>query len=367
MIPSKGMGPLFESLESRRLLAAIIPNDTHTLAEANAAETVSINVINVGATRSVKTLDAALAKAVSGDTIMLDAETFTVPATMNVKQDNLTITSAGAATIKYNPTISRYTSMMNVSGDNVVISNLNFSVGGLGAWTITCGKWQVNTTIKHCTFGGTAYHGVQLLNAKGVTVDDCTFNLAKDYAIYSGGLKTDRTSSGLVVRNSKFFGSTEHVIRIHGTQDVLIEGCEIHNEWDKYNSYHGAGLNLRDGSDFIVRDTVVYGSIGVGPLSSSPLSVWLKNISFINVTEYGAYFNVETQVQNLQIHGMKLIGMNKSGNAFNIQVTPGRAQATGTVDDVEWQYVGGSFGKWVGKTPLVFTNIRPYLPPASPK
>jgi hypothetical protein len=330
-------------------------------------------VLGVGPSEPYRTIADALAHARDGDTVQLDAGAYDLGGVSLSTGRSITITCATRATIRYvSPAGSKYVQQaLMLSGSNVTVENIDFDVtnSAVGAWCITAYRAR-GVTIKNCTFGGRAmkFDAVQQTSTIGLTVDGCTFDTTEHYSAYAGSADGGKTSSAdLKILNSTFRGAGEHCVRTHGLDGLLIDGCTVDNTWDRYNAYHGGALNLRDGRNFVVKNTTVYGSFGLGPLPQSPATVWLDGVTVTNCREFGGYFAIEPNTKGVKIDGLELHS-DQSGNALNIKgAVNGKADPAGAVTNVRWEYAGGRGTFCNHLVPsIAWTNIAPFAAAPAP-
>lgn len=310
------------------------------------------NIINVGSTRTIKTLQVAEAIAKAGDTILLDAEVFNEPSItikkpLTIKGGNLHFTGPETFLV--------------ISSPNVTIDGVNFWVNS-GNWTVTINRYAKQTMIRNCTFDGPkgCFDGIQGVNALTVMIDNCVWKgCTKNYGVYMGGVTTLPMCSDIYIHRCKFNGSFQHCTRFHHTNNLTIDGCDIDNEWDKYNNYHGGCIVCRDGRNHVIINTITHGGIGFGPLKQSPPSIWLDGAKCFNCVEYGSYFQIGGNVRNLNIDTLEIHG-DQSGNAVNVDTytSVGKVPPAGRVNNVKWSYKDdkGVFCKNMVKE-ITWTNI----------
>ncbi|MEW4306650.1 cell surface glycoprotein [Rossellomorea marisflavi] len=199
------------------------------------------NTLNVGSTRLYTTIQAALTAAVNGDRLLLDAETFTITATLPVNK-SVTIEGQGKGLTTVITTSNAVTTMFNVTVSNVIFREMtlvqNFPSIASTETIIRVGNFATgiyvdNCELSVCEFGITLiatefqitncdftyapaaalnnnYRYISIASTSGQSIIDsntfvsgsgnsnCSFIIITNIAVSSGTLKGD-----LVVRNNE--------------------------------------------------------------------------------------------------------------------------------------------------------------------
>ncbi len=215
-------------------------------------------VVEVGPTRNVRTLDAALAQAASGDEIVLDRVEH-VTSGLKVTVDAIEIRSAdtpGEPAIIRNVSTKEYATTIEHRAEGLLLKDLVFSGGA----NVTCVRARgKRLTVDHAIPAETVWRWVQLAGATDTTIRNCDVPKLPSYAVCS----FDHDSRNLVIERCNFAGgdSDSHTIRLHRIFGSRLRDCTINADGAR------AALNIRDGGDNRVENCAINGPIAIGPLA----------------------------------------------------------------------------------------------------
>ncbi len=187
---------------------------------------------DAGATYPVATaaeLEEALDTAKDGDTIVLAAGTFELPATID-KALNIVGAPEGttvSTTMPSGGSLDNHTAAIKVTADNVTMKNLVFDAanGAQGAMVYSQAE---NLTVENCTFDmrGTNNAGITLWNSDSATIRNCEFiNGMKSIYVNGKDADTDTDTDTLLIENCSFEGV--YALHVGGAVNIVANNCDF--------------------------------------------------------------------------------------------------------------------------------------------
>lgn len=295
----------------RRIVQTIVPL---FLLLALCAPAVA-RVITVGPAREARTLNAALARAKSGDEIVLDRAIEHLTSGVVIRVDAIEIRSADGAgepaTIR-NTSVGEWPITIHHRGEGLIIKNLTMAgVEGVNVTAIRArGKRLI---VDNVTPAASIWRFVHVDGAEQTVVRNCTAPVLVDYTVCTFGAE----SRDLLVERCTFGGSTkEHTIRTH-----KINGAVFRDSTFSVGGWKSA-MNLRDGANVRIENCTINGPLGIGPLADGDggikhptdtpeqrakrddlLRRSMRNVMLKNCTIDTNGITVEMGVQNLVFEG----------------------------------------------------------------
>lgn len=258
-----------------------------------------MSIIAVGATAAYQSVEAALATAHDGDTLLCDSGRWDFPTGIEPKVKNLTIKAAPGASVTFARKGNENASVMKVRpwANGLTIDGIDFAADG--CWALDIGndgaKTVDNVTVRNCrlvgdytviyagqpvTVGG--FFGIKVSGSKNLLIDGFTIpKLITAYGCYF----TTVTSEDAKVIGYEHHGS----IYQHGFRAMLARRLYVShlkglvNVADPGTKETGA-ISVRGGcAGVVIEDSELHG-LGVGPQIASETPVTDVVVRRCNIT-----------------------------------------------------------------------------------
>lgn len=235
---------------------------------------------------------------------------------------------------------------------DITIEGLEFDLGSKNLAVMSDGTNITLRKLGVLAGGGlTITHGVQNFLAEDCYADtmiDRNFILTSMRQLHDLTVIPNRN---VTVRRCRVNGSRyEHGMRFHTWETLIVEKCIINN----VDSPQGKqAINIRDGKDGIVRDTVCYGKNVIGPLADAnggindphgperdrKLALRTRNLQIIGCT-FTDWIILEAGVIDLHME-LTCCKSTHDGHVFEFSSKYGpRDYAAGTMKNVKANYIG---------------------------
>lgn len=275
-----------------------------------------------------------------------------------VSAKNITIRAAqpGKTTVKFRG--ADWEAAIKDNGSGLRVSGINFDLGGKN---LAISGWLPRgSTYESCSVVTTGSYGlVKIIGGQDITVRNCGNSVPiKAGLIYFGGRGDEQLNKNIRIEGCWSVGSRyEHCLRVHNTINLTVSKCKFLNPPDAvWNEKKGCGFNLRDGSNFVIRDSQSSGQLIAGPLADadggindSPgperdrkLALRLDGLLIKNCRHDG-YVILEAGLINAVIDGLTGTFKGAGGIGFSCEPSYGPRQPP----QCELKNIDVTFDKWL--------------------